>query len=553
MLQTGAIMRNTAKWGVVLLASLGFLAMGCGASSCPSHFKTCGGKCVDIYTDPANCGACGTACAGGNVCSAGACGLSCTAGETACGGSCRDLQTDDANCGTCGNACTLGQHCTAGVCGCPPGMSCGPTALVYSDAASVPYPTAPEALTALGRLKGTGFGPFATISSSGFPAFDAAYDAGGFDLLMFDNTAWGLGDDVVYRLGDWVSCGGRLMINSWTLPALTGLASFLGVTVANPACYPTGITPRPILSDTTAVNLWSGLASVPSPLTASQPNVWVPYCGSAVQTYDLTPTAGGSIAGRFTTAGTGPGAMAVTKNGHVIVSGFFPSDYRGTDGNGNGFPDVQELYENQIAYLVNQGPPGLTCSTIETFDVGTWPISPWTLAATGIAYGSLTAACAHDGVNGFTETGGGAGNAPADWYYRTTPTVGNPGQKLSMWIKTPAVIGGRAYLGAGATANGAVALTAGLNSGNLLFQAVTGGYAAYAQVGTPAAVAWVINTWYRMEVQFGSAGALTGVLYASDGVTVVATTSATVAGFAPGGVGIRSFGGPYCLDTVKQY
>ena len=335
-------MRNAAKWGVVLLASLGFLAVGCGSSSCPSHFKTCGNACVDIYTDPANCGACGTACGGGQVCSAGACGQSCPVGENACGGSCRDLQTDDANCGTCGKACILGQHCITGVCDCPPGMpSCGPTALVYSDVSTVPYPTAPEALTAVGRLKGTAIGPFG-VGGSGFPVFDAAYDAGGFDLVVFDNTNWGPGDDVTYRLGDWVSCGGRLVYNSWTFPSNTGLASFLGVTVTNPTCYGTGITPRPIVSDTTAVNLWSGLATVPSPLTASQSNVWVPFCGSAVQTYELnlTPSTGGSIAGRFTTAGSGPGAMAVTRNGHVIVNGFFPSDYRGTDGNGNGVPDI---------------------------------------------------------------------------------------------------------------------------------------------------------------------------------------------------------------------
>ncbi len=57
--------------------------------------------------DNLNCGACGSACAAAEVCTAGACALSCPAGLTNCSGSCRDLQTDDASCGACGAACTV--------------------------------------------------------------------------------------------------------------------------------------------------------------------------------------------------------------------------------------------------------------------------------------------------------------------------------------------------------------------------------------------------------------------------------------------------------------
>jgi hypothetical protein len=553
-------MRNAAKWGVVLLASLGFLVVGCSSSSCPGHFKTCGNACVDIYTDPANCGACGTACASGNVCSAGACALSCVATETACGGSCRDLQTDDANCGACGTACNPGQHCAAGACGCPPGMPhCGPTVLLYCDTQSFyPAPAAPEAIPAIESLKGSFIGPFAT-SGSNFPAFDAAYDLGAFDVVVFDDSDWFIhppfGQEVVARLNDWVSCGGRLIFNSLSAMWYGGavgtpnpaLASLLGVDFANFYCG----TPKDIFPDTTAANLWSGVASVPTPLHATEVSPWSGFCPSGYPlSYDLAPRAGGSIAARFTTAGTGTGAIAVTHGGRVIVHGFNPSEYRVADSNGDGKPDIQELYANEIAYVVKQGPPGLTCSSVEHFFTGPWPIPPWTAA--GAAYGVVSAACAHDGANGFTDNVGGGG--VGDWYYRTDVSVGNPGQKLSMWVRTGnTASSGRIFMGFGSNATSTWSMDIAPNAGSInLFR--NNPYSSYSGLAT-ASQAFSLNTWYRMEVEFGAAGAVTGRLYASDGVTVLNTITATLAGFTPGGVAFRSWGPTTanCVDTIKVY
>jgi phospholipase C len=43
-------------------------------------------------------------------------GDACPAGQVSCGGSCIDVMEDDANCAACGVACTGAQHCAAGVC-----------------------------------------------------------------------------------------------------------------------------------------------------------------------------------------------------------------------------------------------------------------------------------------------------------------------------------------------------------------------------------------------------------------------------------------------------
>ncbi len=92
------------------------------AKSCANAETICNNECVETTTDPKNCGACGTACVNGQVCSAGVCALTCGAGSTDCSGSCVDNKVDPKNCGGCGTACSAGQICVGGSCSaqCPP-------------------------------------------------------------------------------------------------------------------------------------------------------------------------------------------------------------------------------------------------------------------------------------------------------------------------------------------------------------------------------------------------------------------------------------------------
>jgi len=114
------------SWSVIVVAvaALGGLP-ACGAdapaeaSSC-LRGTDCGGACVQLATDGANCGSCGTTCAAGEVCSAGRCEISCAAPLAVCGegaaARCADLRSDPSSCGSCGTACADGQLCAGGAC-----------------------------------------------------------------------------------------------------------------------------------------------------------------------------------------------------------------------------------------------------------------------------------------------------------------------------------------------------------------------------------------------------------------------------------------------------
>ncbi len=88
----------------------------CGVA-CAGGTVQCGNTCVDPLRDHENCGACGKVCSAGEVCSAGACALECFGGSTQCGTFCVDVQNDPLNCGACDTKCKDGEVCAAGTCG----------------------------------------------------------------------------------------------------------------------------------------------------------------------------------------------------------------------------------------------------------------------------------------------------------------------------------------------------------------------------------------------------------------------------------------------------
>ena len=156
-----------------LLVAAAAVLPACLSSSelqCMSGTVRCGDTCVAIQTDSSNCGSCGSACSGGNVCVAGAC--VCPVGQGLCNGVCTAVANDPNNCGACGVECGQDQACNQGVCqdcssggcrtavlaGCIASMGGGflqriqdaPGGLLLEAPANPPVATFPDALGLLG-------------------------------------------------------------------------------------------------------------------------------------------------------------------------------------------------------------------------------------------------------------------------------------------------------------------------------------------------------------------------------------------------------------------
>jgi hypothetical protein len=94
-------MRFTIRRAIALAAACLVAALaGCSKEKvCASDQALCAHTCARLATDPANCGACGHACAEGQVCTAGAC----------------EFGTAQ-NCGALGRTCGTGERCVSGDC-----------------------------------------------------------------------------------------------------------------------------------------------------------------------------------------------------------------------------------------------------------------------------------------------------------------------------------------------------------------------------------------------------------------------------------------------------
>lgn len=110
-------LRPLSAISCALTAALLSAACGDDTEVCPAPLATCGDTCVDLASDPANCGACGSACDDGLFCSAGACKDTCDEALTRCDDSCYDTAHDPRHCGGCGNECAAGEVCSMGTCG----------------------------------------------------------------------------------------------------------------------------------------------------------------------------------------------------------------------------------------------------------------------------------------------------------------------------------------------------------------------------------------------------------------------------------------------------
>jgi hypothetical protein len=108
-----------------------------GGCECRPGLVRDGALCRNPASDPAACGAAAAACAGATpFCEGGACVAGCSSGRVPCAMACVDVVTDPLNCGRCGETCEARELCVRGECRrfeVPPACTMCPCAVCDSE------------------------------------------------------------------------------------------------------------------------------------------------------------------------------------------------------------------------------------------------------------------------------------------------------------------------------------------------------------------------------------------------------------------------------------
>src|SRR5262249_33086178 len=134
------------------------------------------------------------------------------------------------------------------------------------------------------------------------------------------------------------------------------------------------------------------------------------------------------------------------------------------------------------------------------------------------------------------------------WLVRTDAGAQvHQGETISAWVQFASFVDGRAYVGFGASGGGTLSVVLAPNTGQFIIQDNSGynffNIAAVSQ-------SYVPNHWYRVEVTWGSGGAITARLYDSNGTTLLRTVQATDNNISAGGIAFRATVDDKYFDTV---
>lgn len=183
-----------------------------------------------------------------------------------------------------------------------------------------------------------------------------AVDAGTADLVIVESSSVVFPASTEASLDAWVTGGGKLILSHWDLDATMTLTSSLDVSVT-PYSGHRFVFPQSV----ELIDLFAMQEDFPFPLTGQDVVV--------ENGQELVPGGSGSIASRLDSLG-GPAAIVATLTDRVLVNGFAPDDMAGTDNDGDGIPDVRELYDNEIAFLLKGASPA-TFAVVDPMGIDT--------------------------------------------------------------------------------------------------------------------------------------------------------------------------------------
>jgi len=168
--------------------------------------------------------------------------------------------------------------------------------------------------------------------------------------------------------------------------------------------------------------------------------------------------------------------------------------------------------------------------------------SNWNVVGPVFPTAYLSTVAAHDGNYGLVIPNG------PDWLYRVDSAAQiKAGDTISVWVKLAGAADGQAFFAFGASASGTLSFVLSPSTGQLMLLNDVGyGLKTLAAVGQ----SYSANHWYRMEVDWGASGSITGKLYDSNGSTLLGSVAATTTVITSGGFGFRATGSNKYWDTV---
>jgi hypothetical protein len=155
----------------------------------------------------------------------------------------------------------------------------------------------------------------------------------------------------------------------------------------------------------------------------------------------------------------------------------------------------------------------------------------------------VSAAAAHDGNQGLDMPDDGS------WIFRIDSDARiQQEDAISVWLQFPNVADGRAYFGFGAGGGGTLALVAAPDTNQLILQ-VDPNYYTFDLVSVSQT--YLPNHWYRLQVNWGATGNITGQLYDSNGSTLLNTVKGAYPYISSGGIAFHANGSDKYFDTVS--
>ncbi len=193
-----------------------------------------------------------------------------------------------------------------------------------------------------------------------------------WDMVIYDNTNY-MTTTVQEHLIDFVEGGGKVVFSSWRMDSAT--LAYFGVEVAN------------VIADPPAVYLWdetNPIFNLPAAYGSTILNTTLDV-GFGINALNLTTFANATPVAGYIDSGIGgysnsSVAIAIGAGGNVIVNGLLLTIYN-DDTDDSTYPDNQEIWENEIAFLYFDRPTINSPEDVTYMETETGNEISWTAAA----------------------------------------------------------------------------------------------------------------------------------------------------------------------------